>query len=86
MHINYKYGYTIELYLLINKEDIMKAICPNNCSNNEFIVIAHVSQSWKVDNAGNFIQVLDQCIDVIHHPDISDVWICSQCGHEAIFK
>lgn len=61
----------------------MKAICPNNCSKNEFVVVAHVSQSWKVDANGDFIKVLVDCMDIIHNPDTSDIWICSECGYEA---
>ncbi|APF21662.1 hypothetical protein ONV75_18640 [Clostridium sp. LQ25] len=64
----------------------MKAICPNNCAKNEFHTVAHISQYWKVDNHGEFIEVLDNCLEIIHKPNTSDIWICSQCGAEAIVK
>lgn len=56
--------------------------CPN-CGGQRFVVIAHVTQTWKVDQNGMFVNCLEDCIDVIHRPDDDDIWECYECGHEA---
>ena len=56
--------------------------CPN-CGGQRFVVIAHVTQTWKVDQNGMLVNCLQDCIDVIHRPDDDDIWECYECGHEA---
>lgn len=64
-------------------EQTIKHICPN-CGNGTFITVAHVTQSWKVDAFGNFIQAVSQCDEVTHGPDNGNIWTCSKCGAESI--
>lgn len=53
--------------------------CPN-CGATTFVVTAHVTQDWKVDGDGDFLDVVNDCIDVTHRPDNSDWWECFECG------
>ena len=56
--------------------------CPK-CGNETFYVTAHVTQDWKVDKDGEFMEVIEDCVDVMHFPDDWDMWTCTNCGHEA---
>jgi predicted RNA-binding Zn-ribbon protein involved in translation (DUF1610 family) len=56
--------------------------CPN-CGGKQFIVSAHVVQEWLVDDHGCFEQLIEDCIEIAHEPDDSDIWECNDCGHEA---
>lgn len=56
--------------------------CPK-CGGTEFIVSAHVAQDWLVDENGNFLEVTEDCTDVVHQPDDGDVWQCDSCGYAA---
>lgn len=58
------------------------AICPNNKDHKKFSVSAHVSQEWKVNSEGEFIEVITTN-DVIYAPDQNDYWLCWECGAEA---
>ena len=60
-----------------------KMICPH-CGGNEFITTAHVAQDWRVDECGNFIELIQDCTDVIVAPDPGNIWTCSRCGTEAV--
>lgn len=55
--------------------------CPK-CGNKTFIVGAHVVQLWKVDENGEYIQTVEECDCVAHHPDNEDMWQCAECGYE----
>ena len=57
-------------------------ICPK-CGNTKFAVTAHFTQSWIVDENGNYIKTLQECEEVTHKPDDDDIWTCSQCGYDA---
>ena len=61
----------------------MKAVCPKNPNHKKFIVTAHVTQEWEVDDTGDFIRCTSECDDVTHAPDAQDIWECSECGAEA---
>ncbi len=52
--------------------------CPK-CGYEEFYVIAHVTQDWLVNNNGNFLDVIDDCVEVTHFPDDMDIWECAKC-------
>ncbi len=56
--------------------------CPR-CSCTEFIVTAHVTQTWRVDKDGDFINTVTECDEVTHKPDDADVWVCADCGFDA---
>lgn len=61
----------------------MKVICPNNKEHKEFATTAHVTQEWKVDDSGEFIETINDCLEVTHTPDRDDCWNCTVCGAEA---
>lgn len=61
----------------------MKAICPTNPHRKRFATTAHVMQDWEVDENGAFIEVIDNCIQVTHGPNIGNIWTCCECGSEA---
>ena len=56
--------------------------CPK-CGAENFEVTAHVTQDWKVDGYGNFLESLEDCVEVTHYPDDEDMWTCANCGHYA---
>ena len=60
-----------------------KHICPL-CGGRKFETTAHVMQSWEVDEDGNYISVLDECLQVTHKPDDGNIWTCMKCGTEAV--
>lgn len=62
---------------------VIQAICPNNKEHKRFITVAHVVQSWIVDERGNFIESISND-EVTHHPNIDNIWTCNECGAEAI--
>lgn len=59
----------------------MKRMCTNNENHKTFSVICHVTEEWKVDENGNFLDLIEGCIDVIHGPGEAD-WHCAECGAE----
>jgi len=56
--------------------------CPM-CGHGLFVVTAHITQDWVVDDAGDFVGVSTDCVDVIHRPDDKDIWECEFCGFSA---
>ena len=54
--------------------------CPK-CGAMSFVVTAHVTQDWVVDENGDFINCEDDCVEVTHFPDDTDFWTCNNCGH-----
>lgn len=56
--------------------------CPK-CGSTEFIVTAHVTQSWRVDANGDFLNSVTECDEVTHKPDDDDIWSCATCKFEA---
>ena len=62
---------------------ITKKVCPKGC-NKGFSTTAHVMQQWKVDERGNYKDVLQDCLEVTHKPDFENVWTCMECGEEAV--
>lgn len=62
---------------------ITKKVCPNGC-NKGFSTTAHVMQQWKVDERGNYKDVLQDCLEVTHKPDFESVWKCIECGEDAV--
>lgn len=59
--------------------------CPE-CGGKRFVVTAHVTQDWVVDEFGNYIKTIEDCIEVTHRPDSDDLWECFECGYSAIGK
>ncbi len=58
-------------------------VCPN-CGNRTFSTVAHVTQTWVVDEKGEFIKEETSCDEVIHGPDDGNIWTCTKCGAEAV--
>ena len=59
--------------------------CPK-CGGERFLATAHVTQEWIVDKDENFIESLDDCVDVTHKPDDEDLWECEKCGYAVAGK
>lgn len=57
-------------------------ICPR-CGSQKFNVTVHATQDWTVDGRGNLISVNDDCVEVTHFADNSDIWDCAECGYSA---
>jgi len=61
-------------------------VCPK-CENNRFSSTAHITETWEVDEQGEFVNVLvlDGDESVIHRPSIAggDYFTCVACGTEA---
>ena len=49
-----------------------------------FEVTAHVTQDWKIDCNGTFLESLNECVEVTHYPDENDIWDCADCGFSAV--
>ena len=56
--------------------------CPK-CGCTKFLVTAHVTQDWYVDENGDFLEVVTECDQVVHQPDDEDIWICTACDFDA---
>lgn len=56
--------------------------CPV-CGAKNFEVTAHVTQDWKIDCNGTFLEALNECVEVTHYPDETDIWSCSNCDFSA---
>lgn len=59
--------------------------CPK-CGNTTFIATAHVTQTWLVDEDGDFIEAQSDFDEVTHRPDAEDLFTCSKCGEEVSAK
>ena len=64
----------------------MKATCPNNPTHKEFSTTAHVMQDWKVDEDGEFLEVIDGSLETTHKPHPQNCWTCHECGAEAVVE
>lgn len=60
----------------------MKKICPV-CGGKQFFVSAHIVQGWLVDEDGGFMEVTEDCSEVVCEPDDYDLWECAACGYSA---
>ena len=54
------------------------------CGGKKFETTVHVMQSWEVDENGEFIQVLYDCLEITHEADDENIWTCTNCGAEAV--
>lgn len=61
----------------------LKATCPNDPKHKKFITVAHVSEEWVVDSAGNFLEVVDGGGETVAHPHPDNLWVCWECSAEA---
>lgn len=60
----------------------MKATCPNNHEHKEFLTVAHVTQDWKVDENGQFLEEIET-LETTYGPNVNNIWSCAICGAEA---
>jgi hypothetical protein len=63
-----------------------KLVCPK-CGNNRFEVIAHVTETWEVDEHGEYCDTLRCNEDVVARPDIDSghfLFTCRECDTEAV--
>lgn len=63
----------------------MKATCTKDTNHKEFLTPAHVAQTWKVDEDGDFLGVFSND-DTISGPNSGNIWTCAICGAEAIVE
>lgn len=56
--------------------------CPK-CGHETFYVTVQVTQGWKVDKYGSYLQTMTECEEVIHSVDTEDIWTCASCGFDA---
>ena len=59
--------------------------CPK-CGSTTFHATAHATQTWLVDEDGEFIKAETNCDEVTHSPDTEDLFECSKCGAEVPAK
>lgn len=43
----------------------------------------YITQDWKIDCNGTFLEALNECVEVTHYPDEMDIWSCSNCDFSA---
>ena len=55
--------------------------CPK-CGAEIFYVTAHVTQDWKVNANEDWIETMDDCVEVTHFADDMDIWSCANCLYE----
>ena len=55
--------------------------CPK-CGAETFYVTAHVTQDWKMNKYGDYVETMDDCIEITHYPDDTDIWGCANCYYE----
>lgn len=67
---------------LKKREKGMRAVCTKDESHDKFITTAHVTQSWVVDDGGEFLEELSTD-DTTHGPNPQNIWVCAECGEEA---
>lgn len=58
-------------------------VCPI-CGGTEFFTPAHVSETWIVDGAGNWLETVTTGDDIIAPPDNGNIWECINCGAEGV--
>ena len=61
----------------------MKATCPTSPDHKRFYTTAHVSQTWVVDEKGNFLEETDDPGDTVASPHKDNTWQCAECGEDA---
>lgn len=58
-----------------------KHYCPK-CGNDTFFTVAHVAQTWKVDDEGNWLETVSTD-ETVAHPHDDNIWTCTKCGADA---
>lgn len=55
--------------------------CPK-CGCCEYLATAHVTQTWLINQDGDFVESKTECDEVLHAPAPDDIFVCSNCGEE----
>ncbi len=76
-------GYEHRCECYTQSEEVLKMVCPNGCNSN-FATTGHVIQEWEVDAFGNFVEVLNDCLETTHDADFDNIWTCTKCGAEGV--
>lgn len=66
-------------------KSVRKMVCPNGCNSN-FVTTGHVMQEWEVDCQGNYVRVIEDCLQVTHGADFANIWNCAACGAEGVLE
>lgn len=61
----------------------MIATCPNNPEHKRFYTTAHMSETWVVDEEGNWVETTDDPGEIVARPHPDNTWQCVECGAEA---
>lgn len=65
----------------------MKITCPRNAEHKEFITVAHVSQDWIVDEAGDFLKLHGpDAIETVAGPNVGNTFTCVACMNDTTAK
>ena len=56
--------------------------CPK-CGAKTFYVTAHVTQDWKVNAYEDYVETMDDCVEVTHFANDEDLWECAGCSYSA---
>jgi hypothetical protein len=65
---------------------MFKIFCPNSKEHNRFSVCAHIIQKWEVDGDSDYIDTLEDCVEVSHYPSRDNSFTCLACGAQAKTK
>ena len=55
---------------------MLKITCPNNKKHNRFMTTAHVTQDWIVNENGDYVKVLNECVQVDKLPEYGNLFTC----------
>ena len=58
-------------------------VCPNKCPAKTFFATAIVTECWKVDELGDFLEVVEGETQVLNSPSTHSYCVCVTCGEEA---
>jgi hypothetical protein len=64
----------------------MKAVCPNSEDHKEFYTTAHMSETWKVDENGRWLETTDDPGEIVAHPHPDNTWQCVVCDATAVVE
>jgi ribosomal protein L37AE/L43A len=39
-------------------------------------------QDWKVNQYEEYIETMEDCVEITHYPDDMDIWSCANCDYE----
>lgn len=69
--------------MLLKKNEMLR--CPK-CGGTEFSASAHVVQDWIINSNGDCVSCRDDCVEILHEPDLDDMCDCEECGYSAAMR